>query len=208
MQAFALHCLRMQAVPRPNSTFKFGSAAEPLQRSETVLLLVDFINPLQFEAANQIADAAVVAARRTSRLKAKLAGRGVQTVYANDNYGIWRSEFRDLLAYCREVGGAAGELAELLAPDENDFTVLKPRHSAFFATPLDLLLQQMHTRELIVVGLATDICVQVTAMDAYLRGFGIKVPASCTAAETDERKHGALTQMRNVFNVDTAELMP
>lgn len=198
----------MDAIPRPNATFKFGSAAEPLQHSETVLLLVDFINPLQFEAAGQIADAAVAAARRAAELKAELRQRGVQVVYANDNYGIWRSEFRDLLAYCGEIGGAAGELARLLAPTEGDFTVLKPRHSAFFATPLDLLLQQMHTRELVIVGLATDICVQVTAMDAYLRGFDIRVPASCTAAESEERKQGALTQMRNVFCVDTAELLP
>ena len=101
----------MQATPNPLATFKFGSAAEPLARSRTVLLLVDFINPLQFPEADRIADAAVAAARHAASLKAQLAGRGVQAVYANDNYGIWRSEFHDVLAYCREIDGAAVAMA-------------------------------------------------------------------------------------------------
>ena len=193
----------MDATPSACTRFRFGAEAEPLRPSRTVLLLVDFINPLQFPEAPLIADAAVEAARAAARLKAELQEQGVQSIYANDNYGIWRSDFRDGLAYCRELGGAAGEMAELLAPGRDDFTVLKPRHSAFFATPLDLLLQQMAARELVVVGLATDICVHLSAMDAHLRGYRLRVPEDCTAAESAARKDAALLQMRTVLKVKT-----
>jgi nicotinamidase-related amidase len=175
-----------------------------LPRSRSLLLLVDFINPLQFKEAQDIAPAAVAAARATAALKHTLAAHGVAALYANDNYGVWRSEFRGVHERCLAQGGAAAEMARLLAPDEHDLTVLKPRHSAFHATPLALLLEQMQTEELIVVGLATDICVQFTAMDAFVRGFRLHVPADCTAAESAERKQQALDWMRRVLDAGVA----
>jgi nicotinamidase-related amidase len=195
----------MDATPHAPARFNFGVESRPLEESRRVLLLVDFINPLQFPEADALSDAAVKAARQTAALKARLAAKGVKAVYANDNYGIWQSEFHDVLDYCRHAGGPAQQLAGLLAPAEDDFTVLKPRHSAFFATPLELLLQQMKTRELIVVGLATDICVQITAMDAFLRGFEVTVPQDCTAAESPQRKEASLQHMRTALRVDVVD---
>jgi Amidases related to nicotinamidase len=123
-------------------------------------------------------------------------------VYANDNYGTWRSQFSDVLNYCKGLPGEAGEIARLLAPAECDLSILKPRHSGFYATPLELLLTQMHAHELIVVGLSADMCVQLTAMDAYLRGYSVWAPADCTAAETPERKREALAYIERVFKAD------
>jgi nicotinamidase-related amidase len=60
-------------------------------------------------------------------------------------------------------------------------------HSAFYGSPLDILLDKMGTRSLIVAGLATNICVQLTAMDGFLRGLKMHVPADCTAAESKSR---------------------
>ncbi|MDB5820302.1 MAG: isochorismatase (2,3 dihydro-2,3 dihydroxybenzoate synthase)-like protein [Rhizobacter sp.] len=199
----------MDASPSAPHRFSFGAEARPLDESRRVLLLVDFINPLQFPQADAIADAAVEAARKTSILKRRLAERGVRSIYANDNYGIWQSEFRDVLGFCKASGGAAQQLAILLDPSADDFTVLKPRHSAFFATPLELLLQQMKTREIVLVGLAADICVQLTAMDAFLRGFEVTVPRDCTAAESAERKEAAIAHMTTALRVkvvDSAEI--
>ena len=194
----------MDVTPRPHAQLNFGVKAEPLPKSETVLLLVDVINPLQLPG-DPAGDVAVEAGRRSAALKRKLASRGARAIYANDNYGVWRSEFHDVLDYCRRTGGAAGELAQVLAPQDDDITILKPRHSAFHATPLELLLQQMHTRDLIVVGLTTDVCVHLTAMEAYLRGFRIKVPRDCTAGSTPERKDAALALMEQALRVDTAD---
>ena len=176
----------------------------PLVRSRSVLLLVDFINPLRFDSAQDIAPAALVAAKATAALKQMLASLGVPAIYANDNWGVWRSDFRELLADCRQQGGVPGEMARLLAPAEDDLTVLKPRHSAFHATPLALLLEQMQVEEIVLAGLAADICVQFTAMDAYVRGFRLHVPADCTAAESLERKQRALDWMDCVLRADIA----
>jgi nicotinamidase-related amidase len=195
----------MDATPHSPARINFGAESRPLEESHRVLLLVDFINPLQFPEAGALSDAAVQAARQTAALKTRLAAKGVKSIYANDNYGIWQSEFRDVLDYCRHACGPAQQLADLLAPADDDFTVLKPRHSAFFATPLELLLQQMKTRELIVVGLATDICVQITAMDAFLRGFEVTVPHDCTAAESPQRHEASLQHMRTALQVDVVD---
>jgi nicotinamidase-related amidase len=92
---------------------------------------------------------------------------------------------------------------ELLAPAPSDIAVLKPRHSAFFATPLAVLLAQLGARRLIVAGLAADICVLFTASDAFLRGFELWVPADCVAAESAARKRAALSFMARVLKADT-----
>jgi nicotinamidase-related amidase len=195
----------MDVNPPHRPALTIGAGDNALPRSRSVLLLVDFINPLQFAGAESIAPEALKAARCTARLKQVLAQRGVPAVYANDNYGTWRSQFSDVLDYCRGLPGEAGEIARLLAPAECDLSILKPRHSAFYATPLELLLTQMHAHELIVVGLSADMCVMVTAMDAYLRGYTVWAPGDCTAAETTQRKDEALAYIERVFKADIAD---
>jgi nicotinamidase-related amidase len=195
----------MDVKPPHRPDLAMGAGDNTLPRSRSVLLLVDFINPLQFPGAESIAPAALQAARRTAHLKQVLAQRGIPAVYANDNYGTWRSQFSDVLQYCQGLPGEAGEIARLLAPDKDDLSILKPRHSGFYATPLELLLTQMHAHELIVVGLSADMCVQLTAMDAYLRGYAVWAPADCTAAETAQRKHEALAYIERVFKADISE---
>jgi nicotinamidase-related amidase len=83
--------------------------------------------------------------------------------------------------------------------------VLKPRHSGFYQTPLDLLLQSLHAEKLILCGLTTDSCVSFTANDAYLRGFEIHVPADCSAAVTKSRHTDALGQMRRTLKANTTD---
>jgi nicotinamidase-related amidase len=174
-----------------------------LPRSRRVLLLIDFINPLDFPGADQLAPQAVAAARAAAALKARLERDGVATIYANDNYGVWQSDFHSLVSACLGMEGAPGEIARLLYPQAEDLTILKPRHSAFFASPLELLLMQMQAEELVICGLATDICVQLTAMDAFLREYRIWVPADCTAAESEAAKAASLAYMETVLKCDT-----
>jgi nicotinamidase-related amidase len=177
-------------------------ASPRLPRSDRVLLLVDFINPLNFPGAESLAPAALEAAKATSRLKERLARDGVATIYANDNYGIWQSDFHSLVSTCLGMDGPPGEIAKLLYPQAEDITILKPRHSAFYASPLELLLTEMEARELIVCGLATDMCVQLTAAEAFLREYPCWVPADCNAAESDEAKEAALAYMASVLKCD------
>lgn len=174
-----------------------------LRQSPRVLLLVDFINPLAFPGAENLARPAVAAARATAELKKALAADGVTTIYANDNYGIWQSDFHSLVSACLGMGGASAEIARLVYPQAGDLTILKPRHSAFYASPLELLLAEMEARELVICGLATDMCVQLTAGDAFLREFSTWVPADCTAAESAAAKTASLDYMASVLKCET-----
>jgi nicotinamidase-related amidase len=89
-----------------------------------------------------------------------------------------------------------------LAPDEQDYFVLKPKHSAFYSTTLELLLRALGTHTLILCGFATNICVLFTANDAYLRDLRLVVPADCVAANTAEESAAALAQMAKVLKAD------
>lgn len=175
---------------------------ERAPHSPRILLLVDFINPLDFPGSENLAGPALEAARATARLKRALAAQGVATVYANDNYGFWQSDFRALVTRCAGREGGCGEIARLLAPQPDDITILKPRHSAFYGSPLELLLAEMGARELVICGLATNMCVQMTAADAFLREFSCWVPADCTAAESDRDKAASIEYMASVLKCD------
>jgi len=170
-----------------------------LPASPTVLVLVDFINPMEFPGADKLLKSAYPAALAAARLKQRLSARGVAAIYANDNYGIWHSDFKELLTACKALPGRRGEIASLLAPAECDLTILKPRHSAFHSTPLEHLLKELKTKELVIAGLSTDMCVHLTAMDAYMHGYKVWVPSDCTAAESAVSKDAALRQMARVF---------
>ena len=175
---------------------------DPLAPSRTVLLLVDFVNPLDFDGAEQIAASAVEAARCTAALRRRLSAQGVRTVYANDNYGLWTSDFKALWTRCAAQRGAPGRMAKLLAPARHDFVLLKSRHSAFYATPLDILLRQLKCHRLVITGIAADSCVLFSAMDAYLRDYAVCVPPDCVAAESDAERDKALEHMKRVLKAD------
>lgn len=180
---------------------KINEAALPPSR--TVLLLVDFINPLDFDGAQDLRAGAVEAAAASARLRRKFTAEGFATIYANDNYGVWRADFRQILQHCASTCKESAEIARRLRPRKQDFTILKPRHSAFHATPLNLLLQALKCRRLVVAGIAADSCVLFTAMDAYLRGYSIWVPRDCVAAESAAAAESALRQMARVLKADT-----
>lgn len=197
-----LRCAAAQNRCMPHRIRGSEIRATRLPRSERVLLLVDFITTLDFPGAEQLAGRALAAARATAALKQRLQADGVVTVYANDNFGVWQSDFHSLVATCLGLDHEAGEIARVLYPQADDLTILKPRHSAFYASPLELLLAEMDTRELVICGIATDMCVQLTAADAFLREYRTWVPADCTAANTEDAKAAALAYMESVLKCD------
>jgi nicotinamidase-related amidase len=176
------------------------STGRPARR---VLLVIDFINPLDFDGADDLAGPAMDAAAATAALRRRLSAQGVPVVYVNDNFGHWQSDFRQLVTDCRRRKGPAATLVRRLAPQPGDLTVLKPRHSAFHQTPLDLLLARLGARELVITGLATDLCVMFSAMDAFLRGHRLWVPADCCAAESAQRHADALAWMARALRCRT-----
>lgn len=170
---------------------------------KAALLLVDFINPLDFPRGEQLGTLAVPAARATARLKRRCKRAGWPCIYTNDNFGRWTSQFDGVVDACRQAGGAPATLAELLAPEPDDITLLKPRHSAFYGTALEFLLGDANITILVMTGIAADSCVLFTALDAFLRKYMVWVPRDCTASEIADRKRAALQQMRAAAKVWT-----
>jgi nicotinamidase-related amidase len=124
-------------------------------------------------------------------------------LYVNDNFGQWRSDFRKLVARCLQEECRGRAIARMLQPEEDDYFVLKPKHSGFFATPLELLLNFLDARRLILTGVAGDNCVLYTAADAYMREFAIAVPSDCVVSLDPDANLAALEHMRKTLKADT-----
>ena len=170
---------------------------------EAALLLVDVINDLEFPGGRALLAPALRAARRIAALKRRARKARVPVIYANDNFGRWRSNFADVVEHCLHDGVRGQPIAELLAPDRDDYFVLKPKHSAFYATTLETLLGYLKTRRLILMGFAGDACVLMTAADAYMRDVEVYVPSDCTASKSQAENRKALHYMKRVLHADT-----
>jgi nicotinamidase-related amidase len=172
-------------------------------RFEVALLLIDWINDLEFDEGDKLLPRALQAARATAELRRRAKQAGVPVVYCNDNFGRWRSDFRALLAHVLEDGVRGQPLAELLAPDEEDYFVLKPKHSGFHSTTLDVLLAHLGVSTLILTGVAGNFCVLFTAQDAYMRDLRLLVPSDCVASQEEADNRYALEHMAKVCKADT-----
>jgi nicotinamidase-related amidase len=141
-------------------------------------------------------------ARNLLRLKRRAQKAGVPVIYVNDNFGRWQSAFRRTVEHCTQHGWGR-EVVKLLRPEDNDYFVLKPKHSGFFSTTLETLLRYLKTQTLIVTGIARNFCVLFTANDAYMRDFNLFVPSDCTVSNIKKGNASALALMRKFLKADT-----
>ena len=166
------------------------------------LLLIDWINDLEFDGGDRLFPQALKAAQATAALRRRAKQAGVPVIYCNDNFGRWRSDFRSLLEHVLKDEVRGRPIAQLLAPDEHDYFVLKPKHSGFHSTSLDVLLAHLGARTLVLTGIAGNFCVLFTAHDAYMRDFRLLVPSDCIASEEDAGNRQALEHMADVCKAD------
>jgi nicotinamidase-related amidase len=157
------------------------------------LLLIDVLTTFQFPDGDAILQGALQIRDALVRLKARAREVRIPVLYVNDNFGDWRSEKEVLLGRCLEAKGA--QFVKPLLPDSEDYFVLKPMHSAFFMTPLEVLLQHLQVETLILTGLTSNSCITVTAHDANMRGFDIYVPPDCSCARNVREHTQALAQL-------------
>jgi nicotinamidase-related amidase len=200
---------------RNNSYFEHTPILRPAVKTHTqslhgsapdsapvALVLIDVINALDFPRSGRLLRYALPAARHIARLKARARKAGVPVIYVNDNFGRWRSDFKAHVHHCLENDTKGGPIVRLLMPDDEDYFVLKPKHSGFYSTSLDILLEYLGAKTLILAGFAGNLCVLYTANDAYMRDFSLVVPRDCIASETREANDYALTQMKNHLRAD------
>ena len=171
--------------------------------SSCVLLLVDVINDLDFPGNSRLLKMALRLGRNIADLKMRCKKAGIPSIYANDNHDRWRSDFSAVLSHCTQRDSPGRPLVTWLVPDETDYVVLKPKHSAFYSTPLDTLLSYLRIRTIILVGLTTNSCVLMTAGETYVRDLNLYVPTDCVAALDNTSHRYALHLMKKSFNART-----
>ena len=171
----------------------------------TALLLIDVVNDLDFPGSAALVKQAEPMSARLAAFKRRAATAGVPIVYVNDNFGQWRSDFRQTVAHCLSHGSPGRLVTKRLKPTSRDYFVLKPKHSGFYDTTLETLLEDLKITRVIVTGIAGNICVLFTANDAYMRGMRIHAPADCIVSNTPEDNGNALRQIEVVLKGDTAD---
>jgi nicotinamidase-related amidase len=185
----------------PRSEIKDDLHGNAPDESPVALLIIDMINAFDFDGADALLPRALAAATAIAALKRRARREGVPVVYVNDNFGRWRSDFRSTLDHVLRCPG--GPIAQLLRPQPDDYFVLKPKHSGFQFTTLDVLLAHLGAKTLILTGVAGNFCVLFTANDAYMRDYRLVVPRDCIASQTDADDRYALTHMAQVTKADT-----
>jgi nicotinamidase-related amidase len=173
-------------------------------KSNTALLLIDVINDLEFDDGEQLLTHALPMAVALSALKRRAKAAGIPAIYVNDNFGRWRSDFAKLVRHCLEQDVRGHPVVAQLIPEQDDYFVLKPKHSAFFQTNLEILLDYLGATTLILTGMAADICVLFSANDAYMRDFEIVIPSDCVASEEAKSSERALMLMERALKAKIA----
>jgi nicotinamidase-related amidase len=171
-------------------------------KAGAALLLIDVINDFEFENGEQLFELALPVGKQIAKLKSLAKKAGIPVVYVNDNFGKWQSDLNKIVSHCLNDGVRGEPFVKLVLPDENDYFVLKPKHSGFYCTSLELVLEHVGARSLILAGIAGNNCVLFTGNDAYMRDFKLFIPADCVVSETEEENEYALKQMEKVLKAD------
>ncbi|PZQ59960.1 MAG: cysteine hydrolase [Phenylobacterium zucineum] len=168
------------------------------------LLIIDLLNPMDFEGAEAMATTAMAAAQAAARLRVEADGLGVPTVYVNDNFGQWHSDRERIVDAARAATPLGRRLVETIAPRPDDYFVIKPQFSGFYATHLQVLLPKLGVNRLVLTGLAADICVLFTAADAHMRAYGLWAPADAVASSHPAHTEWTLAILRKSMGAQTA----
>src|SRR5689334_4379090 len=119
------------------TTFGAPPAEDRATGGPTALLIIDMISDWDFPDADGLLPQAMRIASAIAALANRFRTGQMPVIYANDNHGRWRSDFRQVVAAALNGKGGGAEIARALAPRPDDYFVLKPKHSSFHATPLD-----------------------------------------------------------------------
>lgn len=166
------------------------------------LLLIDVINDFEFVGGEELLQLALPVGRKIAELKKRARQHGIPVIYVNDNFGKWQSDLNKIVSHCLEDGVRGEPFVKLVLPDEDDYFVLKPKHSGFYCTSLELVLEHTGAHSLILAGIAGNNCVLFTANDAYMRDFKLFVPEDCSVSISPGDNEYAFKQMAKVLKAD------
>ncbi|MEN1966492.1 isochorismatase family cysteine hydrolase [Lentibacillus sp. N15] len=167
----------------------------------SAVLFIDFINDFKFERGERLLKHTKEILPNVKRLKAFAKQNNLPVIYINDHYNLWQSDFHKIMDYC--TNDMSRDIIEAIKPEEDDYFFIKPKHSAFFQTPLQSLLNQLNKTHLIMSGIAGDICILFSAKDAHMYEYSLHIPENCMASNEKQGNEYALYLMRTVMDANT-----
>lgn len=169
--------------------------------TNTALIIIDVINHFQFKNGDKLFEHTQNILLPLLQLKKHAKLNRLPIIYINDHYNLWQANFQKIIDMC--ITKKNENYLKKIAPDEDDYFLIKPKHSAFYGTSLNTLLYHLHIKSLIITGIAGNICVLFTANDAYMRDFKLYCPQDCIASVDQQDNKYALTMMSNVLKANT-----
>lgn len=166
------------------------------------LLIIDMINNFDFPHGSILAKKAHQIAKSIKSLKEQFHKQKLPVIFINDHYNLWQADLHKIIDYCRNENSQP--LFDQLLPEEDDYFLIKPKHSAFYGTALNTLLLQLNVNTLVLTGIAGNICVLFTANDAYMREYKLLVAKDCIASVDENDNRYALLMMENVLKAKMA----
>ena len=167
----------------------------------TALLVVDMLNDYDHPDGDVLRESATSVVPVIGELLERARAEDVPIVHVNDNHGVWGGTPEALVRSSRE--GAGAELIDPVAPADGVPFLFKARHSAFFGSALEYLLQTEGIGRLVLTGQVTEQCILYTTLDAYIRHFDVVVPHDAVAHIDPELADAALRMMRSNMRAET-----
>ena len=173
-----------------------------MRGERTALLVVDMLNAYEHDDADALAGSVRAAVPQIAGLIERARGTDTPLVWVNDNYGDWNSSSEELAR--RALDGRRPELVEPVLPRADDAFVIKARHSVFYSTPLEYLLQTMDVGRIVLAGQATEQCILYSALDGYVRHFDVAVPRDAVAHIHPDLAEAAIEMMERNMRAEVA----
>ncbi|MCV7198662.1 cysteine hydrolase family protein [Mycobacterium angelicum] len=172
--------------------------------SDTALLVIDMFNDYDHPDAEQLANSvSAIIDPLVALIKDADARDDVDLIYVNDNRGDFTADHHAIISAA--LDGEHPELVEPLVPQPGCRIITKVRHSVFYSTALDYLLDRLKTKRIVLTGQVTEQCILYSALDGYLRHYDVVVPPDAVAYIDEELGAAALKMMERNMK---AELLP
>lgn len=169
-------------------------------KEHTAVVFIDIINDFNFEDGEKLLSNTKEILPNLKKLKQYALKNKFSVIYVNDHYGVWQTSFQKISALCKNHHNE--DIINEMLPEEEDYFLIKPKHSGFFQTALASLLRELNATHVIFAGIAGNICVLFTANDAHMREFSIHVPKNCIASNEVHENEQALNLMKIVLSAD------
>jgi nicotinamidase-related amidase len=166
----------------------------------TALIVVDMLNPYEHPDADKLVQSVEQALPNMVALRDRADDEGAFIMYVNDNHDDWESDRRQLVDAA--MNGARPDLVEPILPREEDLFLAKTRHSIFYSTPVEYILDREGIDHLVLVGQVTEQCILYSAEDAHLLHLDKTVPRDAVAHIFEDLAEASLKMMERNMHAE------